>query len=387
MGRSGSPPNGRRRPAAATVPASPMSAHLEIVADEWRERAHELARWAMRTMVNRTDVWGRYLQLEQRKVGPDGVLHNAVTAPFKQERGKIFLQEASLVKHFQAKKDGVSLGLHSMSTHRSSRWMAVDIDLHEIHDDSVTPEGNFAAALHWWEALRASGLDPLLMDSNGRGGFHLLVLFAQPMTTESVYTFLKGLVADFERRGLDAMPETFPKQFQTGHYGSWLRLPGRHHSRAHYTRVWNDDPSEDEPWLEGHAAIDRILETGRAEPDVLEALGMVRAVETICLDFDGVLHSYVSGWQGETAIPDPPIHGTDRAVERLRARYRVVVHSARCRTEEGREAVQRWLEHHGITVDEVCEHKPPATAYVDDRGVRFDGDWEAVMAALDEMRR
>ena len=45
------------------------------------------------------------------------------------------------------------------------------------------------------------------------------------MTTESVYHYLKGLVADYERRGLDAMPETFPKQFKTGHYGSWLRLP------------------------------------------------------------------------------------------------------------------------------------------------------------------
>jgi hypothetical protein len=341
----------------------------------------------MRTMVNRTDVWGRYLQLDQRKVDADGVVHNAVTAPFRQERGKIFLQESSLVKHFQAKKDGVSLGLHSTSAHRSSRWMAIDIDLHDVMDDSVMPEGNFTAAHHWWEALRASGLDPLLMDSNGQGGFHLLALFAQPMTTESVYRFLRGFVADYEMRGLDRMPETFPKQLRARHYGSWLRLPGRHHSKAHYTRVWNDDPSEDELWLEGHAAIDRIMETGRAEADVLEGIGLVRAVETICLDFDGVLHSYVSGWQGETNIPDPPIHGTDRAIERLRSRYRVVVHSARCHSPEGREAVEKWLEQHGIEVDEVCEHKPPAKLYVDDRGLRFDGNWDDVMVAIDAFRR
>lgn len=364
-----------------------MSDYLEIVADEWRSRAHELGHWAMRTMVNRTDVWGRYLQLEQRKIGPDGVPHNAITAPFKQERGKVFLQESSLVKHFQAKKDGVSLGLHAMSAQRSSRWMAVDIDLHDVLDDSVTPEGNFAAALHWWNELRALGLDPLLMDSNGRGGFHLLVLFAQPMTTESVYHYLKGLVADYERRGLDSMPETFPKQFKTGHYGSWLRLPGRHHSRPHYSRVWNDDPSEDEPWLEGHAAIDRILETSRAEAPTLEAIGLERAIETICLDFDGVLHSYVSGWRGETVIQDPPIHGTDRAVARLRERYRVVIHSARCGSPEGRAAVEAWLAQHGIEVDEVCEHKPPAKVYIDDRGLRFDGDWDEVMRAVDAFRR
>jgi hypothetical protein len=33
------------------------------------------------------------------------------------------------------------------------------------------------------------------------------------------------------------------------HYGDWLRLFGRHHSRDHYTRLWNDEPFADDPWL------------------------------------------------------------------------------------------------------------------------------------------
>jgi hypothetical protein len=68
-------------------------------------------------------------------------------------------------------------------------------------------------------------------------------------------------------------------------------------------------------------------------------------------------------------------------------RYRVLVHSARCRTQEGRDAVAHWLRKHGIEVDEVCEHKPPAVVYVDDRAVPFRGDWDQVIVDIRNFRR
>jgi hypothetical protein len=353
--------------------------NLDRIADEWCDRSAELAEWTMTHLVNRTDVWGRYI----RKKSDD--VTQVVTAPFREERGKVFLDLDSLRKHYRTRQPSGQLGLHSASHDLTSRWLGIDIDLHDRDEEwGVTAEGNLAAARGWHESLIARGLDPLLLDSNGVGGFHLLVIFAEPMSTASVNKFGKDLVSDYERRGLDHKPEVFPDAPTWDRYGDWLRLPGRHHTRPHFTRVWNDEPFAESKWLEGQDAIDRILATRPAAVNVLESLGIVRPRRTICLDFDGVLHSYRSGWCGAEVIPDPPIHGTREAVARLRQQYRIVVHSARCHTAEGCLAVTNWLAKHCIEVDEVCEHKPPAHVYVDDRAVRFRGNWDDV---LDEIRQ
>jgi hypothetical protein len=356
--------------------------YLERIAGEWCERATELAAWVMTHLVNRTDVWGRYV----RRKG-DETTH-VVTVPLRDQRGKVFLDLDSLHKHFRTRAPSGQLGLHSASSDLTSRWLAIDIDLHDHEDQlSVTPEANLAAALGWYEHLRALGLDPLLLDSNGGGGFHLLVVLAEPRSTASVHQFGQRLVADFERRGLDNEPEVFPEKPMWDHYGNFLRLPGRHHTRPHYTRVWNEEPHADSRWLVGHEAIDRVLATHPADAAVLDKLGITRSRRTVCLDFDGVLHSYRSGWCGATIIPDPPIHGTREAVARLREQYCVVVYSTRCHSEEGRQAVKNWLQRHDIVVDDVCEHKPPALVYIDDRAIRFRGNWDDVLMEIHQFRK
>lgn len=365
-----------------------MSSYQEQIADDWRESAKRLGAWTMTHLVNRTDVWGRYLPKKYRKkVGPAGDLNNAVTAPFRDERGKVFLQTSSLEKHYKANSSGSVLGLHSISSDHASRWLGIDVDLHDEDNLSVTPEGNFVAAHGWWQELVNLGLDPLLMDSNGAGGFHILVIFAEAMDTRSVHQFGKQLVSDYLLRGVDVAPEIFPGAIHARHYGNWLRLPGRHHSREHYTRVWNDEPLDDEKWLDGFDAIERILRTRPATAEQLEPLGIVRRRPTVCIDFDGTIHSYRSGWQGAASIPDPPIHRCDEAIARLRKSYRVVIHSARCATEEGRNAIWEWLAKYGIEVDDVCEHKPPAKIYLDDRGIQFTGDWDQALVDIHAFRR
>ena len=356
--------------------------YFERIAGEWYERAPELAEWVMAHLVNRTDVWGRYTRRKSDETS------RAVTVPFRDERGKSFLDVDSLRKHFRTRQPGGQLGIHSAGSDLTSRWLAIDIDLHPEDDSlSVSPEGNLAAACSWRQLLADRGLDPLLMDSNGIGGLHLLVVFGEPMSTDSVHQFGAQLASDYELRGLERRPEVFPDQPSWERYGDWLRLPGRHHSLPHYTRVWNDEPFAETPWLEGNEAIDRILATRPAPAEVLQPLGISKLPRTVCLDFDGVLHSYRSGWRGAETIPDPPIHGTREAVERLRQSYRVVVYSARCRSPEGRRAVENWLRKHEITVDEVCDHKPPALVYVDDRAIPFRGNWDQTIADIRQFRK
>jgi len=365
----------------------PNEAYLERIAGEWRERASELAQWTYSNLVNRTDVWGRYLPKKHR-TSVAGVKNNAITAPFRDERGKVFLGLSSLEKHYKASEGGGILGVHSAGSDGSSRWMAIDIDLHDEDDLSVTPEGNFVAAVAWYDRLVQLGFDPLLFDSNGRGGFHLWATFERPMTTKSTRKYLDGFVEDFSQRGLDCPPELFPGKYRSRHYGSWLRLPGRHHTHPHYTRVWNDEPwDQDNPWLEGHEAVDRILRAVPAASRFLQDQGMEKSRKTVCLDFDGVIHSYRSGWKGLDVIPDPPIHRADRAIERLRRNYRVVVHSARCQNEDGVQAIRDWLFENNIEVDEVCMFKPPAHVYVDDRAVPFRGDWDETIDLINAFRK
>ena len=364
--------------------------YLKHIRGEWVQRAPELATWIMANLVNRTDVWGRYLAKNKRKDKPKekktGFCGHVVTAPFRDERGKVFLGESSLIKHFKATDGGV-LGIHSVARDRTSRWFAIDIDRHDDEDLSITAEGNFAVAVGWYTALQKHGFDPLLFDSNGIGGFHIWVIFAEPMRTKSVRAFVDDFVSDYQQRGLDQVPDLFPGTHGSNQLGSWLRLPGRHHTREHYSRVYNDQSWDDHRWLEGHDAIDRMLATQLAPRELLEKLEIERSIKTVCLDFDGVIHSYLSGWQGAEHIPDPPIHGVRDAIAHLRKRYRVVVHSARASTDQGIAAIARWLERHNIEVDEICSAKPPAFVYVDDRGIPFNGNWQDTIMAINAFRR
>ena len=96
--------------------------------------------------------------------------------------------------------------------------------------------------------------------------------------------------------------------------------------------------------------------------------------KTVVFDFDGVIHSYTSGWQGVDRIPDAPVPGIKEAIADIReAGYEVVIVSTRCNDIAGKLAIGKYCENHGIVVDVISEHKPPAVCYIDDRAICFDG--------------
>ena len=62
-----------------------------------------------------------------------------------------------------------------------------------------------------------------------------------------------------------------------------------------------------------------------------------------CLDFDGVLHSYTSGWKGADVIPDPPVEGAIAFLREAVKHFQVEIFSSRSHQPGGGYAMRDWL--------------------------------------------
>ena len=101
--------------------------------------------------------------------------------------------------------------------------------------------------------------------------------------------------------------------------------------------------------------------------------------KTICLDFDGVLHSYQSGWTGEEPT-DPPVNGSIEFVKHLlNAGYGIVIYSARANAPQGIMGIKKWLKENQFPDIKISLEKPHAELYIDDRGYRFNGNFQEAL--------
>jgi hypothetical protein len=132
----------------------------------------------------------------------------------------------------------------------------------------------------------------------------------------------------------------------------------------------------------------------------------------ICVDFDGVIHGYDSGWKGAHVIPDEPVPGAiDAMLGYLDAGYQVAIFSARSKNIRGRWAMQAWLRReigihwlNGGSSPSYAEaecmgdagdvarrfkwpwFKPSAVITIDDRALTFNGDWSDPAYTLQGIR-
>jgi hypothetical protein len=188
------------------MPRTPPPSATHALAEPWHRRSEELTAWVVNHLLVRRDCSG-YYYVEDGKVEPA-----TAKKPLRDER---------ILLHFRAQQTRHVLGLHT--TRRDpdgisrSLWLCADVD---HHGDGEPPEANRRAALAWYDVLITRGFRPLLMDSNGRGGFRIHLVFDQPVITFHVRQLGRWLVRDWQELGLPECPEVFPKQDEVSPPGS-----------------------------------------------------------------------------------------------------------------------------------------------------------------------
>lgn len=109
----------------------------------------------------------------------------------------------------------------------------------------------------------------------------------------------------------------------------------------------------------------------------------------LCVDFDGVIHSYTSGWKGADVVSDPPVPHALRWLKEASQLWDIHIYSSRSSQSGGVQAMMDWLHLFSahefgsldaadmfISLFSFPTQKPAAFLTIDDRAVCFQGNWE-----------
>lgn len=106
----------------------------------------------------------------------------------------------------------------------------------------------------------------------------------------------------------------------------------------------------------------------------------------LCIDFDGVIHSYDQGWQ-DGSIYGQVTSGFWEWATKAAKLFRLVVYSSRSKSPEGVASMRVWLDvqwdiwasqrqpRPDMPALTFADTKPPAFLTIDDRAIQFRGDW------------
>jgi hypothetical protein len=232
------------------------------VAAAWKKRSTWLAGWTAAQLLNRNDLWARYLPEGKQKT-VDGNVQISRLAPLPAKRGILRLGERALTRHFSAEDRVNLIGIQSASADNKSRWVAIDL---ENPVQPILPGESLRAANHWFDELVDLGLSPILIDSDGDGGYHLIVIFRQPISTAVAHEFISAIIRDHAQFRLEQPPVILPNK-PVFDENNWLRLPGRHPVKDHWSKVWSR-----RRWQEGADAVDAILSAHGDAPSLIRKL-------------------------------------------------------------------------------------------------------------------
>jgi hypothetical protein len=138
------------------------------------------------------------------------------------------------------------------------------------HGSDEITEKNLAYAIVLMNRLAELGFSPVVEDSDGKGGIHVWVMFNRPIPAATAYQFSAWVARDYEEHGLEEI-ECFPKNSSVQHTdakcGHYLRTPGKHHKRDHWSRFWGDNA-----WLDLDESVRLLLSQTGDDPELMPAL-------------------------------------------------------------------------------------------------------------------
>ena len=230
----------------------------ESPGNPWEEYSQELSLWAWDRLAIKRDRHGQY----------------SVDGSARWTKGDFAgLTANKLVEHFGGKS---TLGLGVTSVQDECLWVAWDLDNHV--SDRATNQ-NLMYAIVVMNRLTEAGFRPIVEDSDGKGGVHIWVLFSKVIPSKTAYEFARWAVRDSTEHNIDKI-ECFPKsstvQGTTMRCGNYVRIPGKHHKREHWSIFWGDGE-----WLNVADSVQLLLHHKGVDPENI-ALAMFSDV------FDGI---------------------------------------------------------------------------------------------------
>ncbi len=101
-------------------------------------------------------------------------------------------------------------------------------------------------------------------------------------------------------------------------------------------------------------------------------------INTVCIDIDGTICSQEKSENYSKAIP---LEGALDTLKKIKKRgYNIVLFTARHFNHW--ETTKEWLKKYNVVYDQIVFGKPTSKYYIDDRAIKFDGNWNDVFEKI-----